>query len=465
MQDFTLDDFEQGALDTLTEYARIPCLSPMFDADWSASGHIDNAIELLASWARQRSLADFDVTIHRLEGRTPVLCVTVESTGSTSGTAMLYGHMDKQPPLGEWSEGLHPFVPVRRGDRLYARGVADDGYSTFAALLALETMESNNVPHGRCVVLIEASEESGSPDLEAYLDLLKDHLGEVELMICLDAGGLTYDRLWLTTSLRGIVNVEVTVNVLEQGLHSGSVSGVVPSSFRLLRQLLDRVEDATTGEVLISELHGTIPPAAVRAAKDVAAEFGDVVAERLPFVDGVTPMGASPEERILRATWYPTLSVVGIGGIPEPAMAGNVLRPFTTAILSFRLPPNVDADIAAQAIMTSLKNDTPPSTHVTIMQAANGWSSPPLAEWLRVSLDEASTRAFGRGPGFAGEGGSIPFLASLGRRYPAVQFVTTGVLGPDANAHGIDEMIDLNMAVGVTNSVITVLGAYAKKEG
>jgi len=185
----------------------------------------------------------------------------------------------------------------------------------------------------------------------------------------------------------------------------------------------------------------------------------------LPFVDGVTPMGTSPEERILRATWYPTLSVVGIGGIPEPAMAGNVLRPFTTAILSFRLPPNVDADIAAQAIMTSLKNDTPPSTHVTIMQAANGWSSPPLAEWLRVSLDEASTRAFGRGPGFAGEGGSIPFLASLGRRYPAVQFVTTGVLGPDANAHGIDEMIDLNMAVGVTNSVITVLGAYAKKEG
>jgi acetylornithine deacetylase/succinyl-diaminopimelate desuccinylase-like protein len=464
MTALSLVDFERDALDTLTAYCTIPCLSPMFDADWAQTGHIDAAVELLASWARDRRIANFEVSIHRLEGRTPVLCVTVEPTGPASGTAVLYGHLDKQPPLGEWSEGLGPFSPVRRGDRLYARGVADDGYSTFSALLAIEEMERSGIAHSRCVVLIEASEESGSPDLEAYLDHLKDNLANVELMICLDSGGLTYDRLWLTTSLRGIVNVEVTLRVLGQGLHSGSVSGVVPSSFRLLRQMLDRVEDSATGDILIAELESEIPASHVQAAKEVAAEFGDLLADSLPTVDGVALMGNSPENRILRSTWYPTLSVVGMGGIPEPEMAGNVLRPFTTAMLSFRLPPNVDAQVAASAIEKALRTDAPSSAGVTVRQAGEGWMSPPLAPWLRSALDEASTQAFGKAPGFSGEGGSIPFLASLGKRYPDVQFVATGVLGPKSNAHGIDEMLDLPMAVGVTNAVITVLGAYAKKE-
>ncbi len=464
MPPISLSDFERDALEALTAYAAIPCLSPMFDDQWERSGYIDQAVELLADWARARTLADFDVSIHRLVGRSPMLCVTVESTGTPSGTAVLYGHLDKQPPLGAWSEGLGPFAPVRRGDRLYARGVADDGYSIFSALLAIEAMESNNVAHSRCVVLIEASEESGSPDLEAYLDHLTEHLGDVELMICLDSGGLTYDRLWLTTSLRGIVNVVVTLNVLTQGLHSGSVSGVVPSSFRLLRQMLDRVEDSSTGEILVEELYAEIPAEHVAAAKAVAAEFGDLLADGLPTVDGVTLMGISAADRVLRSTWHPTLSVVGMGGIPEPEIAGNVLRPYTTAVLSFRLPPNVDAHTAAAAIAEALRTDAPPSSVVTISQAANGWMSPPLKPWLRNALNDASQKAFGRAPGFCGEGGSIPFLASLATRYPDVQFVATGVLGPESNAHGINEMLDLPMAVGVTNAVITVLSAYAEKK-
>ncbi len=312
------------------------------------------------------------------------------------------------------------------------------------------------------MVLIEASEESGSTDLDAYLDELTGHLGEVQLMICLDSGALTYDRLWVTTSLRGIVNLEVTIKVLTQGQHSGSASGVVPSSFRLLRQLLNRVEDAATGEVLVDELRTEVPEAQVRAAKEIADEFGDIIARELPTLDGVELMGDSPEDRILRRTWYPTLSVVGMGGIPEPANAGNVLRPFTTAVLSFRLPPTVDASRAADALYDVLHVDQ--NTEVTITQYANGWTSPPLAPWLADALEDASNDAFGRRPGFTGEGGSIPFLASLGERFPAVQFVATGVLGPKSNAHGIDEMLDLPMAVGVTNAVITVLSAFSKKE-
>jgi acetylornithine deacetylase/succinyl-diaminopimelate desuccinylase-like protein len=462
MPKLTLEDFERDALDTLTTYAAIPCLSPMYDTQWIQHGHIDRAIELLSDWALARKIADFDVEIRRLGDRTPVLVVTVAATAPGDGTAVLYGHLDKQPPLGDWSEGLAPFEPVRRGDRVYARGIADDGYSTFSALLAIEAMEADGVAHSRCVVLIEASEESGSPDLDAYLDDLKEHLGKVELMICLDSGALTYDRLWVTTSLRGVLNVELEIKVLTQGQHSGSVSGIVPSSFRILRELLDRVENAATGEILLPELNAKIPDAEVIAATAVAAEFGDIFARELPTVEGVELMGTSAEERILRRTWYPTLSVVGIGGVPEPEIAGNVLRPYTTAVLSLRLPPSVDAESARDALIPILTENVPSSAQVSLANwnVGSGWVAPPLAPWLAASLETASRNAYGRAPGFTGEGGSIPFLASLGKRYPGVQFVATGVLGPQSNAHAIDEFLDLPMAVGVTNSVITVLTDY-----
>lgn len=468
MTSLSLHDFEQGALESLTSYGTIPCLSPAFDARWRENGHIDRAVEELAQWARSRRLRDAQVTIHRLADRTPVLTITVESTSAepSGTTAIIYGHLDKQPPLGTWSEGLDAFQPVRRGDRLFARGVADDGYAVFSAVLALEALEAEDTPHGRCVVVIEASEESGSPDLEAYLDHLASHLGRVELLICLDSGALSYDRLWVTTSLRGILNVEVTVSVLTRAQHSGSASGVVPSSFRVLRQLLDRVEDAVTGEIRLEALHAAIPQDHVLAARAVAEEFGDVLARDLPTVEGLRLMGLSAEDRLLRRTWSPTLSVVGMGGIPEPADAGNVLRTSTTAVLSLRLPPSVDTHAAFAALEEVLTHDVPSSAHVTLAAPSlgDGWVAPALAPWLRAALEQASSGAFGREVGFTGEGGSIPFLASLGKRYPSVQFVAAGVLGPDSNAHGIDEMLDLPMAVGVTNSVISLLAAFERQE-
>ncbi len=461
----TLDDFERDALATLMSYATIECLSPAFDERWRENGYIDDAVDLLAEWARQRRLRSFDVEVLRLEDRTPVLMVTVAATNDDDATVVLYGHLDKQPPLGEWSAGLAPYQPVRRGDRVFARGVADDGYSAFAALLALESLEAENIPHSRCVVLIEASEESGSPDLDAYLDHWREHLGRVALMICLDSGALTYDRLWVTTSLRGLASVEVTVRVLTQGQHSGSASGVVPSSFRILRQLLDRVEDATTGEVLVPALHAEIPDSARDAARHIAREFGDQIFDDLPLVDGLALMGADHAERLLNQTWRPTLSVVGVAGIPSPEMAGNVLRPFTTATLSFRLPPSVDAAKAVAALEERLTIDVPAGAHVSVRgHGADGWASPPVAPWLVDALDDASHEFFGHGVGYSGEGGTIPFLASLGRRYPGVQFVATGVLGPHSNAHGIDEMLDLPTTVAVTNCVARIVAAFPHRE-
>jgi acetylornithine deacetylase/succinyl-diaminopimelate desuccinylase-like protein len=466
-----LSDFERDALPALEQYATIPCQSPAFDEHWRENGFIDQATEVIADFARARSFRAADVTIHRLDGRTPVLCVTVEATSDDDeteddrGTVVLYGHLDKQPPLGDWSDGLLPYVPVRRGDRLFARGVADDGYSAFAALLAIESLEREAIAHPRCVVLIEACEESGSPDLEAYLDHLAPKLGQVELMICLDSGALTYDRLWVTTSLRGVVMVTAKIDVLEQGVHSGLASGVVPSSFRVLRQLLDRIEDADTGEILLPELQGIIPPHVSEAAESVTREHGDVALEGLPLVDGLRPLGQSPVERVIRRTWQPTLSIVGMAGLPAPDNAGSVLRASTTATLSVRIPPNVDAPEALRALTRALTTDVPHGARVTLsrLEAADGWASPALAPWLEAAIEKASRASFGRGAGFTGEGGTIPFLASLGRRYPAVQFVATGVLGPNANAHAIDEMLDLPTVVGVTNSIAIILSAFVER--
>ena len=467
----TLADFEQLALPTLETYATIPCQSPNFDAEWASNGHIDAAVELLAQFARERIYEAADVTIHRLEGRTPVLCVTVEATSDDEeseddrGTVVLYGHLDKQPPLGEWSPGLSPYTPVRRGDRLYGRGLADDGYSVFTALLAIEALEEEGISHPRCVVLIEACEESGSPDLEAYLDYLAPKLGQVELMICLDSGALTYDRLWVTTSLRGVVMIDVTIDVLERGMHSGLASGVVPSSFRVLRELLDRIENTNSGTIVLPEFHCPIPDHVRQAADAVAAEFGDIAAADMPAVEGLRFLGTAGADRIIRRTWMPTLSVVGMAGIPAPEIAGSVLRASTTATLSLRLPPLVDAHEALAALERALTTDVPHGARVTLSrpEAADGWASPALQPWLTAAIEEASTKAFGAPAGFTGEGGTIPFLASLGLRYPGVQFVATGVLGPEANAHGIDEMLHLPTAVGVTNAVSTILAAFTKR--
>ncbi len=463
MSPITLSDLEQRALPTMLEFAAIECLSPAYDHQWQEHGQIARAAALLRAWAAERKLARFDVQLHEIAGRTPVLTITVEATADVAGTVVLYGHMDKQPPLGEWSEGLHPFRPVRRDDRLYARGLADDGYAIFSALLALEDLEARGVPHARCVVLIEASEESGSPDLDAHLTALADHLGDVQLLLCLDSGALTYDRLWVTTSLRGNVIIEVTAHVLEHGVHSGVASGVVPSSFRVLRMLLERIEETATGRIQLSELYAEIPEAHRRAAELVTTEFGDVAGDEQPKVQDLELLGASPAERLLRRTWWPTLSVTGVDGIPPADIAGNVLRPFTTLVISLRLPPTVDAETAAQVVRRTLLESPPYGARIeaTIKSAGDGWCAAELAPWLESALVAASASAFDRPPAFAGEGGSIPFLAVLEQRYPGVQFVATGVLGPGSNAHGIDEMLDLNFMVGVTNAVGEIIAAHA----
>jgi acetylornithine deacetylase/succinyl-diaminopimelate desuccinylase-like protein len=453
---------------SLSELVAIPALSPLFDADWARSGHLDAVVEHVRAWLLRRRIPGASVEVIRLPGRTPLLVMDVAATegvGAGVGTVLLYGHLDKQPPCGEWSAGLGPWTPVRRGNRLYGRGAVDDGYSGYAAATAIEAVLGAGGRHARCVVLLETSEESGSPDLPDYLELLRPRLGEVSLVVCLDTGGKDYERLWLSTSLRGMVSANVTVRVLSAGLHSGLASGIVPSSFRIMRALLDRLEDAGTGEILLPEMHAEIP--AERIAEVTAGVEAAPGAMRTAFsvADGVRLVSDDEVELALNGTWRPTLSVIGAAGFPAPIDAGNVLRPDSTLSLSFRLPPTADSHAALDAFRTAMTTDVPygAQVEVTHVSAEDGWNAPPLAPWLRSTLDELSPAVFGQPWSTVGIGGSIPFMGLLAETYPDAQFVVTGAAGRDSNAHVPDEWLDLDQAARVSQAVAMILDAHATR--
>jgi acetylornithine deacetylase/succinyl-diaminopimelate desuccinylase-like protein len=453
--------FVTNGLPVLEQYTAIECLSPAFDARWSTHGAIDIAVELLAKWCGERAIPACRVEVVRLPGRTPLIFAEIAATEGAAerATTLLYGHFDKQPALGPWADGLGPFTPVYRGDRLYGRGTADDGYATFSAFSAIESLAQRGVAHGRILVLIEGSEESGSPDLDAYLDHLAPRLGTPGLVICLDSGCVTYDRLWVTTSLRGTIVGTLRVDVLTNGVHSGQAGGVVPSSFRIARQLLDRIEDDTTGDLLVKELHAEIPPHRRAEIEQVAESFGMEGAGVFPVVEGLKLTGDTPAERIERGTWRASLAVTAQEGMPDLEDGGNVLRPFTTLKLSIRIPPNVDAAGAAKALTKALTSEPPDGAHVTfdVPHLAQGWDAPPTEGWLAEAVESASLTHFGKRPAALGLGGSIPFMDSLGRRYPATQFLATGVLGPESNAHGPNEFLHVPTAEAVTCCVADVL--------
>jgi acetylornithine deacetylase/succinyl-diaminopimelate desuccinylase-like protein len=453
--------WDEQIIPALTEYIRIPAKSPMYDKAWAEHGHIDRAVALITDWAGRRKIEGLEIDVIRLEGRTPL--ILMEAPGASGETVLLYGHCDKQPEMVGWAADGGPWVPVRRGDRLYGRGAGDDGYAAFAALTAIEALQSQGVPHARCVVLIEASEESGSPDLPAYVDALAERI-RPDLVVCLDSGCGDYEHLWTTTSLRGVLSGTLTVEVLGEGVHSGQASGIVPSSFRILRQLLDRLEDHRTGEILIRECHVEIPPGRLAEVRAVAAVLGEDVWRRFPYAAGTRPMTTDPVEALLNNTWRPALAVTGADGMPPVADAGNVLLPKTSLKLSLRLPPRADAALAGRRVKEVLEADPPYGARVTFSTGehpSRGWDAPVMADWLRDSVRRASEAHFGAPPMFDGLGGSIPFMSMLGERFPQAQFLVTGVMGPGSNAHGPNEFIDLPTGVKVTACVAQVLADHA----
>jgi len=460
--------WDESIVPTLADYVRIPNKSPLFDPEWEAHGHMDRAIGLLADWCRSQPIEGIQVEVMRLPGRTPVLLCEVPPLGGSAGrgsdddAVLLYGHFDKQPEFTGWADGLGPWNPVIRDGRLYGRGGADDGYAVFASLAAIRALREQGIAHARCVVLIEGCEESGSVDLPHYVEALGDRIGTPSLVICLDAECGNYDQLWCTTSLRGNLLGTLAVGVLAEGVHAGSGTGVAPSTFRILRSLLSRVENEVTGDLLIDALYADIPAERRRQAEAAAAVLGEQTFRRLPFVPGAEPVTTSPYELVLNNTWRPTLTVTGADGLPATRDAGNVLLPRLVAKLSFRLPPTVDAQVAAAAVKSTLEAEPPYGARVEfrVGSALGGWNAPALAPWLTESMQRASEAAFGRDVMYMGTGGSIPFIDMLAQRFPGVQFLVTGVLGPASNAHGPNEFLHLDCARKLTLCVAQVLADH-----
>lgn len=457
LYEFVCQQWQEEILPSLCDYITIPNKSPHFDAQWQEHGYMEQAVNHIADWCKAHAPKGMKLEIMRLEGRTPLLFMEVP--GQINETVLLYGHLDKQPEMSGWHEDLEPWNPVLKDGRLYGRGGADDGYSAYASLTAIRALEAQGLPFPRCVLIIEACEESGSYDLPYYIELLKERIGKPALVVCLDSGAGNYDQLWMTTSLRGNVVGELSVELISEGVHSGNASGIVADSFRVARQLINRIEDDVSGKVKLPELYCEIPPERIKQAQYCAETLGEQVYSEFPWQEGVKPVVEDKQQLILNRTWRPALTVTGADGFPAIADAGNVMRPKTALKLSMRLPPLICPKKAASVMNEALTSNPLYNAKVSfkVDDGSKGWNAPVLSNWLAKAADEASSAYYSQPAAYMGEGGTIPFMGMLGEQFPEAQFMITGVLGPHSNAHGPNEFLHLDMVEKLTSCVSYVL--------
>ena len=464
----TSAQWDSDIVGQLKSYIEIPAKSPGFDANWAQHGYIDTVVRNAAAWVESQKVEGLRLEVVRLEGRTPVLFFELDSTKPDSTqTVLMYGHLDKQPEFTGWRKDLGPWTAKYEDGKLYGRGGADDGYAVYASIAAIQAVKAQNIAHPRIVGLVESCEESGSYDLLPYVDALRTRLGDVSLVVCLDSGAGNYDQLWLTTSLRGMASGTLKVEVLTEGIHSGDASGLVPSSFRIMRQVLDRLEDSKTGRLLPASFHCEVPAERLAQATATAAILGEEVTRRFPWAhydcEGSTtfvlPTTTDPVQALLNRTWTPTLSVTGAEGFPALVDAGNVLRPYSAFKLSLRLPPLVDAARAVQEMKALLEDNAPYQARVTFETngGATGWNAPTTAPWFEQALHAASQAHFGAPCGYIGQGGTIPLMNMLSRGFPQAQMMVCGVLGPKSNAHGPNEFLHVPYAKKLTAAVASVI--------
>jgi len=462
IESFVNEYWDREIVPTIVDYIKIPNKSPVFDREWESKGHMEDALQLALKWIQAHPVPGAKLHVGRAEGRTPLILLDIP--GTADGTVLLYGHLDKQPEMTGWREDLGPWKPVMEDGKLYGRGGADDGYALFASICAISALKQWEIPHARCVVMIEFSEESGSPDLPHYVDHFSDIIGHVDLVVCLDSGAGNYDQLWSTNSLRGLVAATLRVDVLNEGVHSGDASGVVASSFRVLQSLVSRLEDTETGQIKPDALKVEIPAQRVEQARVAAEALGHEVYSKFPFVSGMQPMHHDHTQLVLNRTWRAAVSYTGQRGMPDVDHAGNVLRPFSELQLSLRLPPTLPAEPAQDVLEQLLTTDVPygAKASVEFQEPATGWNAPALAGWLDDALNQVSRTYYGKPAIHMGEGGSIPFMGMLGEKFPDAQFVVTGVLGPASNAHGPNEFLHVPYAKKLTSCVVDLLKLHAK---
>ena len=463
LQSRIISGIDNGVIPTLMEYIRVPSLSPLFDPNWETNGLMEQAQNILLSYVNSLQIKGYSQEILKEPGKPWMYFGEIQATNPGLGTIFIYGHMDKQPHFPNWIEGTNNSDPAIIDEKLYGRGGADDGYAIPSAALLIKTLQDSGIPHGRIVIIGESEEESGSPNLKYYIEKLKKKIGNPDLIICLDSGAGDYEHLWLTSTLRGLVSGDLTVKVLKNGMHSGAASGIVPSSFRIIRQLIERIEDSYTGKVLIQEMYQDITDLDYAKAESVAKVLGWSVFDTIEWNKFTSPVTTDITQAIINKTLKPTLSVIGADGFPSCSLAGNVLRPFTTLSLSIRLPPSVNATLAANKLFEILTSDPPYNATVEFnnMDAGNGFKAPELDQWMEDALNKASNKYFGFDFLYMGEGGSIPFMGMLNKMFPTAKFVVTGVCGPSSNTHSANEFLHIPYLKKLLPCLAALIAAHA----
>mmetsp|Transcript_24422 Transcript_24422/g.21611 ORF Transcript_24422/g.21611 Transcript_24422/m.21611 type:complete len:479 (+) Transcript_24422:68-1504(+) len=465
ISDFVDADFDKSALPGLMDFIRIPNLSKNFDPEWNSNGLLEKAAKHVKSWIEAQNIKGLNIEYIKNDDLSPLLFIEVAGTDKDAGTVLMYGHFDKQPHMVGWSEGLGPVDPVIKDGKLYGRGSNDDGYSIFSAITAIKACQTNGLAHPRVVFLMEGDEESGSTHINTYIERVKDKIGTPSMIFILDAGCLNYEQFWLVTSLRGNIKPRLNVKIINEGVHSGDASGIVPDTFRIIRELLGRLEDPKTGDI-IKELQVNIPPNRYQEGYETSKVMGDALFQKFPWLDKSKQQGVSTDnfQLYLNRHWRPTLTVIGQDGLPPCEKAGNVLRPETTISLSIRLPPTLNADKAFDSVKEILEKNPPYGAKVELLKGNNnhGWSAPDFADYLSNALKDASKSYFGKPLMATGEGGSIPFVNKLNIRYPKAQFLVCGVAGPGANAHGPNEMLNIPYTKQFTKCIAYILSQSAE---
>ena len=258
----------------------------MVDPEYATNGLVQQAMEIVDRNIQRLGIQGLHREVFHPAGMNPLIVYVVDPSEGASKTIMLYGHLDKQPYGPGWEEGLSPTDPIIRGEFMYGRGSADDGYSAFACMLAVKSIQATGGKLPRIVLTLETEEESGSPSLLALLKLAEPLIGKPDAMFCMDSGALDYDQLWLTSSLRGVCIVDLCVEAGKVGYHSGEVGGVVPETFRVIRTLLNRIDDPVTGRV-IEEFQVEVPEVKQKEANFIAEKYGEKVYNKFPMHDGV----------------------------------------------------------------------------------------------------------------------------------------------------------------------------------
>ena len=453
------------ALPWTKKFVAVPNTSKAFDPEWETNGRLETACQLCIEYAQAIQIEGIELEMHKDPGVSPLLLGRVAPSKQVGSIRIVtYGHLDKQPYHSEeWEEGLHPTTPVEKNGYLYGRGAVDDGYNFFTVLAVLKAFQELRIPHDEFLLFYECNEESGCTDIAHYLNKLKEQIGAPDVMFCLDEGSVSNQMFSLSTSLRGALNFSLKVSVLEKSMHSGVASGIVPSSFRIARELLERIESGKTGE-MVPELQVPVPEQKLKEASANAKLNGSGIHTSLCMCKGVQPVTLNLEELYLNNVWKAQMEVIGQGGIPSLAQAGNVLRDHTELLVSLRTPPTLSCTAAFDTIKNILTSQVPYNAKVEVEMESfgDGWFSGHLSAALISTVDKHSMEVFGNPALLYGSGCTIPFIHLIQQQLPKTLLLVTGADLPDSGIHGPNERLDIEFLVRFAKTFACILVDLSK---